>query len=485
MNALDVKNLQFIQRLHNDMGRTFREDDSFTCHAAILKNWKDKLSRTQYEYYNYVTLEEPVFDRLFDETKLFDEVKEIIVNEEEDCYISLNSFFIRQKKEVNLRHLNGFLLDFDYYKNPEYKHLTPEEMYRTVIEPKLSFVPSAVIDSGRGLYVLYLFSHTSCKLIGLYKVIYASFYNTFKSFGMDPNAMHITQVFRLPGSFNPKAMKPVTLLEENDTDYTLMDFATMLPYSYEEVVSYKEKKKAKRAKDVLNRTQIDPKDTERKRVIKADKTYQDLKKLIELREGACEGYREYIMFLVLEKYIWAGFDRNEALDKAVYLNEMFNKPLNDREVSVQSMPPKQGYKYTTSRQKIIQKLDITEEEMKCMSFLKTPRFAIKMKQKKQRRHTLLNRTEGQCAIYQRRQKIAQWIQEGKSFQILKELALDELKISFKTFKRDIQYIQNHLYEFVELQNYFWRMQFKGTTISSLITLLECLRGISMIEEPGG
>lgn len=81
-------------------------------------------------------------------------------------------------------HLNAFALDFDYYKIDKYKGLSAQEMYEKYIKSKLSLGPTAVVDSGRGLYVIYTFKHSCKKVIALYQSIYKSFLKNFEKYGL-------------------------------------------------------------------------------------------------------------------------------------------------------------------------------------------------------------------------------------------------------------------------------------------------------------
>ena len=60
-----------------------------------------------------------------------------------------------------------------------------ERFYKKKIQNKLPFPPTAVLDSGRGLYVIYAFRHCSYHMESLYRAIMKAFYIRFKELCID------------------------------------------------------------------------------------------------------------------------------------------------------------------------------------------------------------------------------------------------------------------------------------------------------------
>ena len=79
--------------------------------------------------------------------------------EEDDCYLGMNGFTWNGKRCVSdVLQLTSFYVDFDFYNIPEYSHLAPVDLAELIIkENPWMPEPSAVIDSGRGLWMVWLF----------------------------------------------------------------------------------------------------------------------------------------------------------------------------------------------------------------------------------------------------------------------------------------------------------------------------------------
>ena len=93
----------------------------------------------------------------------------------------------------------------------------------------------------------------------------------------------------------------------------------------------------------------------------------DIAKLCELRNYDLKGHREVILFLY--RYYTCCFieDEIEALEKVKELNLMFRQPLSDREVERDTRSAEKYYaekKYKYSNDRLIEILDITEQEEK-------------------------------------------------------------------------------------------------------------------------
>lgn len=155
-----------MQFLHPEMDRTFRDDDPYRCHAAILAKWNG----------------ESLSDRLFGQNEFFNELKEC--EGKSDCFFSINSFYCGKRSTANIRHLNAFVIDYDYYKIDTFKDKSPEAMY-SLIKATLPIEPTAVIDSGRGLYCIFALQHCSYHMTELYRHVYKNLIANQAHFGAD------------------------------------------------------------------------------------------------------------------------------------------------------------------------------------------------------------------------------------------------------------------------------------------------------------
>ena len=75
-----------------------------------------------------------------------------------DTYVSINTFWNFNRRQKNVRRLNAFFLDIDYYKVDKYKDLTTKEVIADMRKKDMfnGFEPSFFVDSGRGFYIYYL-----------------------------------------------------------------------------------------------------------------------------------------------------------------------------------------------------------------------------------------------------------------------------------------------------------------------------------------
>ncbi|MCG4435914.1 hypothetical protein MAM33_01090 [Erysipelothrix rhusiopathiae] len=236
--------------------------------------------------------------------------------ETEDVYYNLNNFYYPKygnaRQDGNIFGINALGIDFDYYKIPQYKNLNADEFYNNILKDKLPFKPTYVVDSGRGIYLLYKIEKCPKAMLQYYKTVYKHFVKEFEAYGADPIATLATQVLRLHGTMNSKSNSLVEIIEANQTDYSITDFQTLLPYKYEKVKELKEelttekleqpyKKPIKNAQlpaELLNGTVIVDKRFRRARNTKFMKLFiYDLKTLIKHRNklGHNEGARAIIV----------------------------------------------------------------------------------------------------------------------------------------------------------------------------------------------
>ena len=400
--------------------------------------------------------ENTFYDRLFNPAKFYQQVMELISTKQSDAYFSINSFYNTKRKNENVRHINAFILDFDFYKISKYESMDAKDFYHQVLKKKLCFQPTGVIDSGKGLYIVYAFKHCSYHMDRLYHAVWKHFYNEFEKYGMDPAAMLTTQVIRIPGTINSKTNKVVNVLEFNNTDYEIQDFATLLPWSQDQVKEYR--------KDKLFKLKI-PKKKEHKdyskRKIYFKPYYEDLKKLIRIRNknNKNDGYRERLLYICRERACWMGFTIDESVKLAHHLNEMFNLPLTEREVEKNCKPS--DNRLACSIDTIIDKLGITYDEQLQLKVLKRRYIKKSLYAKHKRKHPLLNLTDKQQMLMERRAMVCKL----KNIDHLKNSEIaDKLETDKSTITRDLQYIKTHPHQFIrKLKDYLNQLEMYKTT----------------------
>lgn len=384
--------------------------------------------------------EKTFYDRLFNPAKFYQQVTELITTKQPDAYFSINSFYNTKRKNENVRHINAFVLDFDFYKISKYESMDAKAFYHQVLKKKLCYQPTGVIDSGKGLYIVYAFKHCSYHMDRLYHAVWKHFYNEFEKYGMDPAAMLTTQVIRIPGTINSKTNKIVNVLEFNDTDYEIQDFAMQLPWSQEQV---KEHRKDRILKLKLSKKKMHKDYSKRKIYFK--QYYEDFKKLIRIRnkKNISEGYREQLLYICRERACWMGYTIDESIKLAFELNQMFRVPLKKREVEQNCKPS--DNRLACSIDTIIEKLGISFDEQLQLKVLKRRYIKKSLYAKHKRKHPLLNLTDKQQALMERRAKVC----ELKNVKHLKNSEIaDRLGIDKSTITRDLQYIKTHPHQFI-------------------------------------
>ena len=428
----DNINQQFLKKIHEGI-------DSKS-HIAITKNWDPSNDFMVFPDKSYF------YDQLFEDEAFYTYAESVIDREEDDVYFSINSFRGRKKVEEDVWHLNAFALDFDYYKIKEYENYTAEEMYE-ILKNKLPVMPTAAVDSGRGLYIIYTFKHCPRQMLRTYKSLYKTFFKLLDGYGMDPRAMNVTQIIRLPGTYNSKSKTEVKVLELNDTNYKIKDFYELFPYTRDEVREYRENKIEKRNQQSIYEY-VDDEHTKfssaRKRV--ALEFFEDFERLIKLRNerNIREGYRETLIYLVRRYCRWYGANYDEEMSRANKYNNMFLEPLDEKEFLYCTKPAgntkKPGIKW------MIQKLGvdgITHEEQQQLKKIKSKNLKDKLYQKSKRKIKLLNITHKQQQVLERRTRVIALKREGKRN---KHIA-DVLGIDKSTVTRDLQYISKNAWQF--------------------------------------
>ena len=471
-------NLKFLKKIHAGADNT--------CYASILTDWKtskmkeDKLAQELFDLIcdglsekdaskamgiskeeTYQLMQEyrarycndysnTFYDRSFNPDEFYKHCEDLIATKQSEAYFSINSYYKRKRLNDNVRHINAFVLDFDYYKIQEYEDMESLVFYEKVLEKRLKMSPTAVIDSGRGLYVIYAFHHCSYHMDSLYHAALKNFFKDFERYGMDPAATLTTQVIRIPGTLNSKTNRMVRILKFNDTDYKIQDFAQLLPWEQAEVKEYRKEKL--RTQKMKQKYCTVGKSLERRKP-HFKQYYDDFKKLILIRNKSekysLKGYREQLLYLMREKACWMGYSIDESVKMAMKLNELFNVPLTKEEVEHNCRPSPN--RAACSIDTTIDKLAITLDEQKQLEVFKRRHIKKRLYAKRKRRIPMLNRTNKQQRILERRTRVC----ELKNVEHLKNTEIaDILEVDKSTITRDLQYIKTNPAKFIrKLKDY--------------------------------
>ena len=326
-NALQVNNLSYIDNIHSNSK------------GWITRSIIDKKGYRQWHY-------------------KYAELKKLDMSDE-NIYITLNTFYKPCRRLENIKELNTLFIDLDYYKTGKTKGQVLMDLEKNYFNQSIP-TPNYVIDSGRGMYLIWLINAVPSQALPLWKAIQEYLYKQLKEFGADRQALDATRILRVPGSINSKSKTVVSILDEYDYIYDLREIKNgFLP----ELKPYEKKKGRPSQINFIFR----------ERSLYFGRI-QDIIKLCELREYDLKGHRELILFLY--RYYLCSFteDAQKALEDVLELNSMFRQPLRENEVTRATMSAERCYldknkQYKYKNETLIELLEITEEEQKDMTII--------------------------------------------------------------------------------------------------------------------
>lgn len=81
-------------------------------------------------------------------------------------------------------------------------------------------MPNFMIDSGRGLYLIWRIKAVPAQALPLWKAIEEYLYNNLKILGADRKALDPTRILRVAGTINTNSNTRVQIIESYDYSYT-------------------------------------------------------------------------------------------------------------------------------------------------------------------------------------------------------------------------------------------------------------------------
>ena len=351
---------------------------------------------------------------------------------QENVYISINTFYSTFRRLEYLKELKAQFIDLDIYKTGFTKaqiimHLETDYFNKSIPRPNL------IIDSGRGLYLIWLLNSVPSKALPLWKAVEEYLYSVLKPFGADRQALDPTRVLRVPGSINSKSKTTVSIIDEYDYIYDLREIQN----EYLPELKPKEKKKGRPSKTVF---------IHRERSLYFARI-QDITKLCELREYDLKGYRELILFLYRYYLCYFLEDTKKALEDVLELNREFIYPLSENEViratrSAEKVYLSKDKDYKYKNETLIELLAITElEETNMTTIISDKEYKRRKNIRNKKAYGEKLRADGKVSekdkIAERRAKIKDLLAEGLK---RKDICL-QLDISIKTYKRDISFLK--------------------------------------------
>ncbi|WP_195926796.1 DNA-binding response regulator [Sarcina ventriculi] len=353
--------------------------------------------------------------------------------DEDNVYITLNTFYKTYRRLECLKELNALFIDLDTYKTG----FTKEQILMNLCEnyfAKNVPIPNLIIDSGRGLYLIWLIKKVPSMALPLWKAAEDYFYKTLKEFGADRQALDATRILRVPGSINSKTHTKVKIIDNYKYLYDLREIQN----EYMPELSEKAYKKRGRPKKVLF--------IHRERSLYYARI-QDIIKLCELREYDLKGHRELILFLYRYYLCYFTEDIEKSLNDTLELNNMFKQPLREKEVvsatkSAETVFKNQNKDYKYKNETLINLLQISDEEQREMkTIISKDEYKRRNNEYNKKKYHSKLKKDGKITkkeeILQRRRKIKDLLQEGL---VRKDICL-QLDISIKTYKRDVKVLK--------------------------------------------
>lgn len=397
-------------------------------------------------------------------------------------FLSTGTYKTPYYSKKNIKEMKRLYIDID--TNSRLYQLSKEEiklLATALLDYEEIPEPSIILFSGHGLQIMYNLKNASdIPLWQRYEnVIVKKLENILEELSrntltelsnlIELSGIHVdsikdpTRILRVGDTINIKYDEPIMaeILHENGKTYTLKelkeyevfsDLVTCTPYN---ALSITEKDLKAMGKRELNDTLKGT--NERLKYFLETRIYtrlDDLETLIQVRNksGVVSGYRNNLIAIYITTLVNLGYKRNEIVSEIARVNQTFKDPLSKPELeqwinsSLGACRNEQDeykalhrtyYKYTTKR--IMDKLNITEEEQECLKIFINRRIRNKRdyvkngaKYKAKRRKKYAQATESErISKEERNKKIVELSKQGLT---QREIAL-KMNIGLGTVNR--------------------------------------------------
>ena len=407
------------------------------------------------------------------------------VDNQKSVYVSMNTFYKKQRQVVCLKRLNACYVDIDCYKMGIRKENVLYMLEQDYFNRQIP-APTFVIDSGRGLYLIWKLKNEDRNALPRWTKVQNYLIESCKEFGADSACSDAARILRIPFTLNERSEEQVKILRFYDYAYSLYEIIKEyeIPYA---PYRKKEKKcitdKMKRCALAIAKTRkIEAPDLEDyKQTFAYIRTYyrkgympvakrenspsvnfwakkllldrcKDLERLFAMRKGeGCK--REIALFMYRLWQILITGDYQDALNKTLEFNQRLDEPFEEHYVKSRTRSAerilKRGKIYKYSNQRIIQDLEITEQEQQYLCVLRDVCISGQTEQEKKRKKKERNRKayitklrkngeiEKKEKIELRREALLFMQKKGYSVAQI----CQELKISKTTYYRDMAVLE--------------------------------------------
>lgn len=410
---------------------------------------------------------------------------------ENDIYIGQNIFSKHGSyTKDNVSHLNAVYVDLDYYKIRKMKPEVMTSYLKLLVFNKDIAIPepSLYISSGRGLYLIWLldFQHKKDDFENekYWSNVEERLVNQFKDYGADMAVKDTTRILRLPGSINSKTGEVVKVIAG--------DLDNPKRYSLGEI--YKALKQIEEQKEALKSDKPSEEDKPKTASTKKGEGFglsvgnmhrmflnriHDLEQVVEYRRiNGCNGieetgWRDKLLFLHCLHNCYAGNTVDYAINKALELNQKLSVPLKERKLTSKKTTLTKAknayfrsiknsksyrvqndgvYRYTTD--KIIEMIELTEEEQANIEFLTLVSEEVRKERKKIKnaeRYQAQLKAKGEKPKKDKMADVRKEIKKLLDQGLTQKRIAEELGLSLSTVKRRLKELQDeNIIEFKEV-----------------------------------
>lgn len=373
--------------------------------------------------------------------------------QENNLYFALNPMkFINKSIRRDKQHvarLKFLYVDLDIYKS-EWKDFTQTQILMQLESEYFDIKipsPSYVVNSGRGMYLLWrIDEHINAQ--PRWEKVQAFLNSQLIEFGADRAVVTDTaRVLRIPGSINSKSGSEVFIMDSYNTNYTYTLYEIMQEYMQNDIASFQYTKKAPKreykasSKIVFMNT---PYSLYNARI-------SDLEHLLLKYRDKESGMRENILFLYRYYALCINNDKAESLNMTLALNSRLKYALDEKEVVKATASAEKYYDnnkcFQISNNKLVEFLNIEPDEMKEMRSIitsseKSARKSVRDRKAYLKKLEAKGESTKEYKIKLRLKAIYELLEQGKT---QREICA-ELNISKSTFYTDKKLMEQYTYE---------------------------------------
>lgn len=351
-----------------------------------------------------------------------------------NLYCTNCTFESNYSRKAYLAHsVESLMLDIDYYNVPALAKKSAAQIYKeicTKVFQPAGLKPSYGIDSGHGLYIVFLieplFFQKQEENKQLYQTLMSKLLELTKQYGSDPSCKDLSRVLRLPQVINSKTNRYSHIIDFDTVRnrelkrYSTNELCKLLKINPEQKKATEKKPKKVKADTIPCERPNNGKTLNSLGQVRV----RDLKRWLENRNYEITGKRNSF-FLILATCLLEYMIPDAAFEKMSSVNHQLKSPQSQEELRRAFDSVKQTYfdrqknrqdSFCFKNEYIIELLDISDHEMQSFETIITleiKRQRDYAKRKKKRRNAE-GLTQRQAAQQEKLNQIDDFLKEGKS-----------------------------------------------------------------------